>query len=398
MLIDAGLLPYWSDSQEPTQDPVPVECRDLEIVGIDARRAGLEFDRQPHPLYLYDMPDVEGMIRLFSDFCASRNLQASCRPLTHRVSHRQRVNISLEDGPVAIVQYVGMWAVAVRVAPGRAITVLGERMPPGEFNGRWRRFVIEVQEGEKLSEQRLDGVMVDNARLLFGDAGSLALNSVELETSWGDGIFPVVADLGSEGRVLRLSVELGDEERQVRLRELMESSVDPGDLKYDDAGWHGVGDFPEECPPEFAGTHIALFLRWCLCKGWSGPLLEDQSLVKKVASGEFPATEFLFRYCDGKLLEGMLNVAGNAFASQYYGDEGLYLEDYAREFGELMYCAPDHAHDFAKFSRMLEHRLQKGPLTKPVVATGKVELSGWGTTKQVTPAPKKPAKPWWKFW
>jgi hypothetical protein len=59
-----------------------------------------------------------------------------------------------------------------------------------------------------------------------------------------------------------------------------------------------------------------------------------------------------------------------------YGDDGLYLEDYANEFGELMYVASEQAHDFGKFSAMLEARLANGILTK----------------KQSRP------KPWWKVW
>ncbi len=83
-----------------------------------------------------------------------------------------------------------------------------------------------------------------------------------------------------------------------------------------------------------------------------------------VVRNELPATEFLFKYCDGKFTDEDLNEEGNAFALQYYGDNGLYLDDYAEAFGDLMYVASEGAHDFLKFSSMLEARFNGGLLTK----------------------------------
>ncbi len=80
--------------------------------------------------------------------------------------------------------------------------------------------------------------------------------------------------------------------------------------------------------------------------------------------GTMSATDFLFTYCDGKLIDDMLNEAGNAFAERYYGDSGLYFQDYADHFGELMYVAPEAAHDFRRFTTVLDARLQSGVLTK----------------------------------
>lgn len=148
--------------------------------------------------------------------------------------------------------------------------------------------------------------------------------------------------------------------------------------KYDDASWHSGGDFPEDQPEEHGGTHIALFLKWCFIKGWAGQfhLDEEPDAVSAVISGTMLATEFFFMHCDGKLVDVMLNDDGNAFAERYYGDDGLFLEDYAAAFGDLMYVAPESAHDFAKFSAVLDARFANGILTK-------------GQLK---------AKPWWKVW
>lgn len=139
-------------------------------------------------------------------------------------------------------------------------------------------------------------------------------------------------------------------------------------MKYDDASWHYGGSFPEGQPIENGGTHIALFLKWCFSKGWAGNLHLEQEqepeAIQALVNGEMSATEFFFTYCDGKFIDEDLNDEGNTFASKYYGDNGLYLEDYAENFGELMYVAPESLHDFKKFSAMLDARFASGLLEK----------------------------------
>ncbi len=149
-------------------------------------------------------------------------------------------------------------------------------------------------------------------------------------------------------------------------------------MKYDDASWHSGGEFPEGSPEEYGGTHIALFLRWCFAKGWAGELhlQEEPGDTDRVGQGTLRATDFFYKYCDGKLTNEDLNAEGNAFAEQYYGRDGLYLDDYAQHFSQLMYVAPEEAHDFEAFSSLLESRYQTGILTTGQLST----------------------KPWWKFW
>jgi len=149
-------------------------------------------------------------------------------------------------------------------------------------------------------------------------------------------------------------------------------------MKFDDASWHYGGDFPKGQPEEYGGTHIALFLKWCFIKGWAGELhmKEEPDAVQAVINGTMSATDFFFRYCDGKLIDEMLSESGNAFAELYYGDDGLYLDDYANSFGDLMYVKPEAAHDFAKYSAILNARLKSGIQTK----------------KQLK------SKPWWMVW
>ncbi len=150
-------------------------------------------------------------------------------------------------------------------------------------------------------------------------------------------------------------------------------------MKYDDVSWHTGGDFPSDSPEEYGATHIALFLKWCIKRGWAGEL-HRQEFPKEtqfLINGQMSATEFFLKCCDGKLTEDDLGAEGNAFAELYYGDDGLYLEDYADHFGDLMYVAPESAHDFNAFSAVLDARIESGVLTK---------------------SQQRSAKPWWKSW
>jgi len=150
-------------------------------------------------------------------------------------------------------------------------------------------------------------------------------------------------------------------------------------MKYDDASWHYGGEFPEKSPQMFGATHIALFMKWCFYKGWVGEIHieEEPEDTRRVVDGKLSATEFFIKYCDEKLTDEDFSKEGNIFAQQYYGDTGLYLEDYAENFGELMYLAPEKDHDYKLFSSMLDARFNSGILT----------------TEQASKI-----KPWWKLW
>jgi hypothetical protein len=151
-------------------------------------------------------------------------------------------------------------------------------------------------------------------------------------------------------------------------------------MKYDDASWHYGGDgFPGNSPREYGGTHIALLLKWCLLKGWTGELHLEESAgaVEEVIRGEKSGTEFLFEYCDGKFTNEDLNDQGNDFIGKYYGDHGEhlgeYLGDYETHFRQQMYVTPESEHDFALFSQMVNSRYRAF-----VNATA--------------------SRPWWMFW
>jgi len=130
-------------------------------------------------------------------------------------------------------------------------------------------------------------------------------------------------------------------------------------VKYDDASWHSGGNFPATSPPEYGGTHIGLFLKWCFLKGWAGELHTDtdRSDVGRVQRNEMTGTAFLFKNCDGKFTDEDLTTEGSAFVAAYYPDK--YLGDYAEQFGDLLYVAGEGDHDFTKLAVLLDRRLSE---------------------------------------
>lgn len=130
-------------------------------------------------------------------------------------------------------------------------------------------------------------------------------------------------------------------------------------MKYDDASWHYGGDFPSESPEEYGGTHIGIFLRWCFMKGWAGELHteEEGDAVRAVIRGEMSGTDFLFKYCDGKLTDEDFNNEGNDFASEHY--DSFYMDAYSYLFSHQMYVAPESAHNVERLFQQLDKKIAK---------------------------------------
>jgi len=139
-------------------------------------------------------------------------------------------------------------------------------------------------------------------------------------------------------------------------------------MKYDDAFWHTKADFPRGFPKEYGGTHIGLYLRWCFVQGWAGKKHVDShpTEVSQVISGYLSGTDFLFRFCEGKLTDDDLNLEGNRFTEQYYGDNDWYLSDYTDQFGEFKFRTSEQEHDFEQLSHLLESRLSGIDMTDSI--------------------------------
>ncbi len=188
LIVDTGLQNLWSHDASPLMPQgVPSDeastasansSEDFRIEGPDAEAAGRAFDRQWHPLFLYDIPGnaVAEFKGNFEAFMRSRGLRAHLVSQTPRISHRKRVSLSLDVGKGAgVVQFHGIPAVAVGNLPRtQELPVLGERMGEGAFPDLWRWIPLEVQPTAKVYESvHVGAVAVDWARLMFIDVDAL---------------------------------------------------------------------------------------------------------------------------------------------------------------------------------------------------------------------------------
>ena len=134
-------------------------------------------------------------------------------------------------------------------------------------------------------------------------------------------------------------------------------------MKYDDASWHYGGEFPDNLPDEAGGTHIGMFLCWCLLHGFAGELHNEDSAdgLAKLRTREITGTEFLFQYCDEKFTDEDLNEEGNAFAAFYFspvgGQYGPYIPDYQSALNidnENMYFVADTWANYDKVEPLID--------------------------------------------
>lgn len=144
--------------------------------------------------------------------------------------------------------------------------------------------------------------------------------------------------------------------------------------KYDDASWHYGGDFPEDLPEEAGATHIAMFLAWALLRGMAGPEFKDKSLNGKLLAlqkRQVTPGQFLMESLDGKFVSFELNDEGNAFATEYYVPQNLYVADYEETLAAdlpSLYHIKDSWKNFDAFRPRLDQRYdewKQGTLPQP---------------------------------
>jgi len=118
--------------------------------------------------------------------------------------------------------------------------------------------------------------------------------------------------------------------------------------KYDDASWHYEGDFPPELPKENGGTHIGLFLAWCMHNNLLSAFLLEESGedINRVLNKEMTGRDFLFKWCDGKLTDEDLNEIGNDFAGDYYDETGKFAETTASYLQDFSVAAEIYSREF----------------------------------------------------
>ncbi len=81
--------------------------------------------------------------------------------------------------------------------------------------------------------------------------------------------------------------------------------------QYDDADWHYGGDFPDDLPQAAAGTHIGMFVAWCLLTGFASEGVEDR--LEPLETRETTPGAFLMKVLDERFASDDLTADGNAF-------------------------------------------------------------------------------------
>jgi hypothetical protein len=129
----------------------------------------------------------------------------------------------------------------------------------------------------------------------------------------------------------------------------------------DRADWHYGGNYPQELPPENAGTHIGIYLAWIIHRE-----LGSKSLVKlgagtyqKVLQREATGRDLLFTELDEKFFPQLLNNEGGAFTRDYY-ESNDYVNDYDLVLGgelESLYHVQDTWQNYDKMAAKLDERL-----------------------------------------
>jgi hypothetical protein len=204
LLIDGGMLGAWSHDRVPALDErqwgahlarAANSAVDLVARGADAVAAVRLFNRASgRPPYVFDVPQaaVDETVREFAAVADEHRLDARLEPAPGRVPHRQRAADLLEVTPgVVQVPFCGMWAVACEGLPRHArLPVVGRRMPEGSgHEAAWQSVWLELSGAEVTSSELAASVLVDRARLLFGDADAVG-SWTEVESL--DGLVDVV--------------------------------------------------------------------------------------------------------------------------------------------------------------------------------------------------------------
>ena len=148
-------------------------------------------------------------------------------------------------------------------------------------------------------------------------------------------------------------------------------------MSYDQGYWHTDACNEKGLPEENAGTHISVYVRWCIERNLIAEqfALEDEEALSQVRAGTLSAASYFSEYMDWKLGDWNLNDVGNAFTQTYYQN---YLADLERLFPDVVYG--DWAEiEFEKLASLLDQRFDEYQSGRLPGASGE-------------------PKPWWKIW
>lgn len=141
-----------------------------------------------------------------------------------------------------------------------------------------------------------------------------------------------------------------------------------GNLIYDRAKHHFLGNFPSILPMEQAYVHIGMFLGWMLEKGLYSNIFEEEEAhhVIRFKMREISCS-ILSAIWDGYLGEDLFNEEGNAFSMHYY-QSGLYHQDYKSILASSlpsMYHVQDSWENYDLLSAQIEQRYEEWKKNQP---------------------------------
>jgi hypothetical protein len=138
-----------------------------------------------------------------------------------------------------------------------------------------------------------------------------------------------------------------------------QKNSESGNLIYDRAKHHFLGQFPSILPIEQAYIHIGMFLGWVLENSLYSEIFEDEEAhqVLRFKNREITCS-ILSAIWDGYLGDDLFNEEGNEF-SVYYYQSGLYRKDYMAVLANnlpSMYHVEDSWENYEKMSAKITER------------------------------------------
>ncbi len=133
--------------------------------------------------------------------------------------------------------------------------------------------------------------------------------------------------------------------------------------------WHYDGQFPPDLDKSRAGTHIGMYLAWCVINELESENLKEWNPIEIEAlrSRKITGREFLQKYCDETFVSDQLSDLGQRFTHAYYMGAGVKPEDTYMTDYDVALCSglpgPYHVQDtwvnFDKLAQKIDGRFKK---------------------------------------
>ena len=125
----------------------------------------------------------------------------------------------------------------------------------------------------------------------------------------------------------------------------------------DRADWHsGADNFPDDVPEENGATHIGMYVRWAIGRGFFVDDATPAEAIEAVRAGRMSGRDLVLGHLDGKLWPSMLTQECADFAEAHWND---FIEDFAglpSEVGDTAYHVEDTTENYDIVAAALDER------------------------------------------